>query len=68
MPILSRASRSAGGTPSWTRSDMYPNSVTFDPGLLWLDDEPESDPIDTEILTVTASYIWWSAPTADEDE
>jgi hypothetical protein len=40
----------------------------IDPGLLWLDDEPEPDPVDAEILTVSAGLIWWSAPTATDDE
>ncbi len=39
-----------------------------DPGLLWLEDEPESDPIDTEILTVTAGLIWWSTAPLDTDD
>lgn len=42
--------------------------LSFDPGLLWLDDEPEPDPIDTEILTVAAGAGWWSAPISTAEE
>jgi hypothetical protein len=43
--------------------------VTYrDPGLLWLDDEPEPDPVDGEILTASAGLVWWSAPAAEDDD
>lgn len=41
---------------------MAPNSIAYDPGLLWLDDEPEPDPIGAEILTVAGAVVWWTAP------
>jgi len=47
---------------------VWPNSVTFDPGLLWLEEEPEPDPLCAEILTATAGCVWWSAPTDTDDE
>ena len=37
------------------------------PGAIpWLEDV-EPDPIDGEILTITAGAVWWSAPTADDE-
>jgi hypothetical protein len=39
----------------------------YDPGLRWLEDEPEPDPIAEEILTVTAGAVWWSAGPIDTD-
>ena len=38
-------------------------TIYTDPGLLWLDDEPEPDPID-----VAGGLVWWSAAPLDTDD
>ena len=43
-------------------------TIYTDPGLLWLDDEPEPDPIDVEILIVDSGLVWWSAAPLDTDD
>lgn len=47
---------------------MYPNSISFDPGLLWLDDD-EPEPIAApEMLTMTSHGGWWTAAPFDSDD
>jgi hypothetical protein len=40
----------------------------YDPGLLWLDDEPEPDPTTPEILTIAGGVVWWTAAPIDTDD
>jgi len=46
----------------------YPNSPSFDPGLLYLEDDQEPDPEDPELLTLTPKGGWWSSPVGEYED